>query len=311
MIINPFDTTVCRGYSVFLAELQSALAKAEASGEIGMDDRLTDGVKTSVVFVTALRHPTVTIKPFAHPVLYKNVYGEERIAIDVRSMVTSRDTLNEAVTVKARSEFAALLARAILQRCWSAGHYADIRNISILPLQLFQRWVSEVISRQFNLAPEVQAKMACLAAHYYICLFRQDLDGDFNRSMHESTISRATNIGTGFVKEALDGVGYIGNLKEFADVVVARNWSVRLNTFASALAIQMLAGSWIGQHTREMVAVGLEHPPTFSVLVYDAINDRGGRKTRLGDILHKAFDKGDNFKDYSKNFVRCLELWRS
>jgi hypothetical protein len=307
MIISPYSTTACRGYN--LVEIQQALAKALVVNEIGVEPVLTEQVNTNIIVVTPLRFQSVIIKPFAHPIHFKTVDGEDRIAIDARSMVSQRADRNASPSLRSRNEFAMLLARAVMQQCWDNGHYSDIRNISPIPHQLYQRWVSEVVSRQYNLAPEVQAKIACIAAHFYSCQFKENGD-DMNRTMHESNLSRVTGIGTAFIKEALDGVPFIGNLTEFCQAVRERNWSIRLENFTPAIMIQILAGSWMGQHAREMVAVALEHPPTFTVLVYEAINDRGGKKTRLGDILHRSYNKGDNFAVFSTNYRRCLDHWR-
>lgn len=307
MFVSPYDTTACRGYS--LQEICASLAKALVINEIGVEPVLTDGVGTDIIVVTPLRFQSVVIKPFSHPIHFKTADGETKIAIDARSMVSQRQDRTVQPSLRARNEFAMLLSRAVLQKCWDNGNYSDIRNISPVPHQLYQRWVAEVVSRQYNLAPDVQAKIACIAAHFYSCQFKAD-GSDVNRTMHEANLSRVTGIGTAFIKEALDGVEYLGNLTDFCTAVRERNWSVRLESFTPGIMIQLLAGSWMGQHTRETVAVALEHPPTFTSLVYEAINDRGGRKTRLGDILHRSYNKGDNFAVFSTNYRRCLDHWR-
>ena len=192
-----------------------------------------------------------------------------------------------------------------------AGHYTDIRNVSPIIGGIYSRWVSETVARQFQLAPDVQLKLAILSAFFYICQFiPKDAFDPKEELKHAAQVARYVGVSVDFAQKELSGIGHINDLKEFADLVRSLNLSVRLDKFDHAVMLTILTGYWLGNRDREMVAVALEYPPTFITLVYQAINERGYAKTRLADMILRNYDKGDNLKQLSMNFKQLVRVWK-
>ena len=67
-----------------------------------------------------------------------------------------------------------------------------------------------------------------------------------------------------------------------------------------------MGNTWFGANAKEILAVALEHPPTWLSLVYIALKERSYKNTSLAKIaLRYALNKGGN--DFIRSFVSaCL-----
>ena len=304
MFKTPYETTIAR--HSLLNNITSALAIALSNDELA-----TCELSGNVQVVTGLKTGGVKIPQFTHPVVFEDAYKNKRIAVDGRTCVAVRGSSSEIAVPKNLPEYALLAYRAITQKCWMAGHYNDIRNVSPIIGGIYSRWVSETVARQFQLAPDVQLKLAILSAFFYICQFiPKDAFDPKEELKHAAQVARYVGVSVDFAQKELSGIGHINDLKEFADLVRSLNLSVRLDKFDHAVMLTILTGYWLGNRDREMVAVALEYPPTFITLVYQAINERGYAKTRLADMILRNYDKGDNLKQLSMNFKQLVRVWK-
>lgn len=307
MIHTPFDTAVCRHYS--LTEICKALALAEAHGELQRVDEQTSGV----LMVTSLKTNQVRVPQFSHPLYYVNARKEVRLAIDARSLVSPRDSIDQPLRVKSPMELALLTHRAILQRAWSDGRGSELRNISSLPQAVFARWVSETIARQTELTPDVQLKLSILTAFYFSCLFMDDEETLSEQRVLKiaTSVAKSTYAPLQNVLDVLEGVPVLRNLGDYCDEVRAKGWSDRLAKLEPGLVLAFLAGSWNGVQAQELVGVALEHPPTFYSLLFAAINERGFKRTRLADLMLRWGGRSGEVDLYTQNYRRFLDAWRT
>lgn len=305
MIVSPYDTTACRHYP--LGDLQRSLAAAMSLGILYSDYELFG----DLAVVTTIKNSAHKIPPFSHPVQFEDVRGNKRYAIDSRAFTSTRTDGSAKLVVRNQADFDLLVSRAILQKAWDAEHYNDIRNISPITASVFTRWISETLAKQYMLQPDVQLQITLITAFFFICQFipKELFDAD-NTLKHANAISRITGVELKLCEKAIDGAPHLEDLKDYCDFIVDQKYSVRLDKLAPAMVIAYMASSWLGPQSRELIAVALEHPVTFTTLIHSAISERGFQKTRLGDLLLRSFDKGDNFKQFVKNFDRVVEVWR-
>jgi len=304
MFKTPYETTVARHSA--MNSITSSLAVAFSNQELGYA-----GISGNVLVLTGLKNSAVRVPPFTHPVVFEDAYKNKQIAIDARSCVAVRNNGGEVINPRNLPEFALLAYRAVTQKCWMAGNYNDIKNISPIIGGIYSRWISETITRQFQLAPDVQLKLAILSAFFYICQFiPKDAFDPKEDLKHAAQVARYTGVSVDFAKNSLEGIGHIEDLKEFSDLVRSLKLSVRLDKFDHAIMLTILTNYWLSNRDREMVAVALEYPPTFVTLVYQAIAERGYQKTRLADLILRNFDKGDNLKQLAMNFKQLVNVWK-
>lgn len=306
MNISPYST-LAAGHTP-LQSIKTELAKAATLGELSYDYDLAG---SEIVLVVGAKDATCVIPPFSHPIEFERADGETRLAVDVRSCTSVRKSIEERHVVRNRSEYSLMIRRAILQKAWNDGAYDDLRNISPLGAQVFARWLPESITRAFGLDPAVQLELSVLTAFYYFCLFEPDTAApQRERGRFITQVARATSVSYERVEEILHEIRHLGTLKEYCACVKERNLSVRLERFEPAVVMQLVVGSWFGTQAREIVAVSLEHPPTFLCLLYAAITDRSYYKTKLSELVNRSFNKGDALRVYEINFNRCVDVWR-
>src|SRR5574343_1110013 len=306
MIFTPYDTTACQHYP--LDEIRSALAKAATMGLLWQDPEHSGDIDV----VTTIKNSALKIPPFSHPLKYEDVRGNQRYAVDARAITSTRPDANSKLVVRNQADYNLLVFRAVLQKAWDSEHFNDIKNISQITASVYTRWISESLARNYLLQPDVQLKLTLVTAFFFLCQFiPKELFDENNLPKHAAAVSRITGVELKICEETLGEAPHMENLKEYCDFIVSENYSVRLYKLAPAMVISFMASSWLGPQSRELVAVALEHPVTFVTWICSAIYERGFQKTRLGDLLLRSFDKGDNFKQFIKNYNRVVEVWRA
>ena len=59
----------------------------------------------------------------------------------------------------------------------------------------------------------------------------------------------------------------------------------------------MLLSSWYGENSNETISIALEHPPTFVILIYNAMTEKGYQKSMLGQMLGRS-DRDNDAKAF-------------
>jgi hypothetical protein len=74
-----------------------------------------------------------------------------------------------------------------------------------------------------------------------------------------------------------------------------------LNNLNTATLYPIMAGTWYGANSAEMVAVALEHPPTWVTMVYQATTARSYYHSALAKMLEQ-----NQYKNEVRQFVISL-----
>lgn len=308
MIISPYGAQVTK--HLILGSTQDKLVAALANNELSF---LPDEAGSNIVFVAGAKDAVIDIPRFGHPIEIEAVGGEKYLACDIRSMVSPRRSVKDAPFVRSRGEFTFMVRRAILQRVWNEHEFGELKNISKMPISIFAQWVSEAMTRQLSLDPQVQLNLRVLSAFYYLCLFSPPVShtDDRERLKYAVQISNALNYrNVDDIMQVIEDVPHLENLGQFCKAVVDKQFSVRLERLVPGLLITWIVSSWYGSSAREVAAVALEHPPTFLAMVYASITDRGYRKTRLAEMILRNYNTGDQFRDFETAFATVISKWR-
>lgn len=306
MNVSPYSTLAAGHHNI--SAIQTELTKALTLGELCFDYSYL-GDKIAVV--VDAKDAITNIAPFAHPIEFENVTGEMYVAIDGRPFTQQRKTTSELMTVRNRSEYSLTASRALLQEAWDARCYDDLRNISPLGISVFARWLPQLVTGPYGLDPSAQLDLSIITAYYYLCLFEPDTKVPLTeRQKYISQVARAVNTNFDRVEQVLEGLPHLGTLVEYCKAVRERNITVRLERYEPAVVMSLVGGSWFGNKARELVAVALEHPPTWLALLYSAITDRGYYRTTLAKLLATSFNKNDQLRQFEINFTRCVQAWK-
>jgi len=284
-----YDTTACKGQA--LSKYNEALIRARTSGYIYPVEN-----NKYIYAIRGGRTENEVIPRFFHPIV-NEVSGEPLIYIDVRDY-TKLDTTSVSGVVTNTDGYQAELLRAQLQEQWIAGNFSGLRNLR-LPSMVFPTWISENISKQLNLDPGAQAKLTILASIYYFSLFNDwDSANVGDKTLMTAMVAKATNIKPMVVQEVVSDISYIGDVNDFCDAVKEHVKNVRLNNLNASTLYTIMKGSWYGNNAPELVAVALEHPPTFITLIWQAATSRMYYHAPLTKILER-----NSFKNEVRNFT--------
>jgi hypothetical protein len=241
------------------------------------------------------------VPEFAHPFVVE-LDGEKLLAIDVRPF-GSFDRVKGAFAVRNSIEYGLLLRRAQLNDIWVNEDPALLRDVSPVAMSLFASWVSENVARRFALDPREQLNLAILAAFHYLSLFTDAsfLD-DATRMKMATQISRGMRCSAEDVLSVLDDQTRPSHsIVDFCAAAGGATGSVRLQGFNPGVLISIIKGTWFGVNAQEMLAVALEHPPTWLALLMAAHVERTYKNSGLAKLVERQAHKEPN-----KQFLRAV-----
>lgn len=306
MFVNPYDTTVCKDHltaniikTIKVADATEGLTYSVQSQSKSSPSNSIDMFKRNMALVTA-KHKEVL--PFAHPLLV-DFPSASKIVIDARSFTKQQQN---DVFVSSEPNYFFELTRASLMDHMINGSIKDLLSLGSFPMLVYSRWLSENITKRTGLNPAEQAKLVVICAFFYNSLFREDPTyNDVELSRLVQLIAKITYIPVNLCQEVADNILPMSNLKELVSQIISLIDSPRLEKFSVGLLLTIVMNSWYGVNSKEIICVGLEHPPTWLALVYAALNDRGYKNTGLAKVI-LANDKKDAGKSFSMNLMNLV-----
>ncbi|MBN22769.1 MAG: hypothetical protein CL678_15900 [Bdellovibrionaceae bacterium] len=302
MFIYPYTTTPCEGYAPAVANIVRAIKEALVHGTLHQAQLLKGTPKSNVLTVCG---DSRDIPPFAHPIEVE-WNSVKYVVADMRGF--TRINQNKEVIVSARNEYDTAYLRAMLTSHWAESSPQDLASLGSLPLAVYMRWLTEAIVRRIGLDPQEQMTIMVITGYFYLSLFREDPAlSDKDLQNFAKQISNNSFIPVNKAMEIADQLApmysvkdYVANLKKVVN-------SSRLEKFSEGFLYSILLGSWFGANAREMIAVAVEHPPTFIAMVYAALRDRSYNNTHLGKLVVQL-DKRDLGKTFTYNLSSLNDL---
>ena len=301
MIKHVYETLPCAGYQ--LEGIVKAIKLAKTDGSL-LPLELSDGTVIGRCFLVT--PAAKEVPPFAHPIQIHeqmpNGFHTFYIVADARGFMRMDSFGKYKIT--ARSEYDFTVMRTYLQKLWTDGHPSDLLNCGTIQLAAFTRWVSESIAQRLGLEPLAQMRATAIAGMYYLSLFKATTDDIREDQLKMATqVAKATYIPLDKILEIVEGLDPMTCLKDFCDRLASHGQTIRLEKMNPALLYGILCGGWFGANAREIVAVALEHPPTWAALLYTAITDRGYRNCAIARYV-EAVNKGDAGRTFTYNLAR-------
>lgn len=305
MFLTPYQTTVCKDYVVdrIVQRIKEEQALNSTPLHMVETNPLTDKEPEAPVFMVGPDHSD--IPPFAHPLFLDmgiGREGDEDVVLDVRNF--TRLDRNNQLAVSSQLDYKLAVIRGILSHYWRFNAAEDMLNLGHFQVKVYARWLTDVISRRLALTPDIQVRVTVIAAYFYLCMFQdsdiEELD-DKQKQKIITIVNRSTGVAAEKVLEITDRLGLMRSVHDFVAALAEVGESARLKDFNLGLLYAVVGGSWFGSNHREIVALGLEHPPTFISLMAMALDERGYRRTVLGKTIEINAKRGDD-----RNFLYNL-----
>lgn len=302
-----YDTTACSGFQ--LRKILEGLKVAAANGWLtslkGTNNvRMLEGGSSFANDVMPFAHPIAldAEQRHVHPPAVGDDGDNVVIVVDMRPF-GKYDSSNAEFIVRNSIEYNLMKHRAALNSIWINENTNHLRDVSPLPMAIYCAWVSENIARRFALDPKEQLQLAILAGIFYNSLFTDDPHELSERDKLRVTnaITRAVRCQATDVLEVLDQVSVIADLRDFCQKAGDVTGSVRLKEMNAGLLISILGNTWFSANGAELVAVALEHPPTWLTIVLAAFSERTYKNSGIARLTERS-----GLRDLGKDYVRAV-----
>lgn len=286
-----YETIAAKGYVTKNIEL--AIQRALITGQVRSEG--------DIIIV----EQGTEIAPFNHPLLVE--YDKRKyIAIDVRTMVSALDHFNIKVSNKAAYEL--LLKRAKLNNIWVNHSPSYLMNITDQVMVTYAKWISENITKRFALNPRDQAIIEVLAATFFLSLFSNAESATWeeeNKILTLNKLSRNFRYGSDLLSQVVMGINKpMESLDDLVSQIKQTSDNVRLKDFSTPILLTLISRTWFGHNAPELLAVALEHPPTFIAIFHTALAERIFRNTGFAKTAEKTV--GKNVKQVVSNIDNLI-----
>lgn len=297
---SPYHTTACSGYK--LGKIEDALPPAIVNGWLPPPTQDGDGRREIIVLGSDTR--LQDIPAFAHPIVLMDPLNKNSkyVAVDARAFMR-HGAPGEPPHVRNMPEFMLITMRGQLTTVLVNESPALLRDVSSMPISIYATWIAESITRRFALEGREKLQIAILAAIFYRCLFEDKLlDDEDRKNRIVPQVAKATYASADEVFAVMDQIeGSFENVTDLCRNIVKITGTVRLNEFNHGLLYSVLKGTWFGTGHEELVAVAVEHVPTWLAMLYYSVNDRSFRKTTIGQQVERQKSQ------VTSQFVRAID----
>lgn len=295
------------------------LGLKEASISINMKDRsfgVEPNGKRFVAFITGQTSEEMKIPVFIHPCLVKGK-DVDLLFVDLRLFKTtgsdyfSPKEFEDAVRNK--SEYAFTKSRAVLNHLWLVENLDSFKTKFSFAGYVYAAWLSQAVAKAYALDLNDQYRIMALSMYFYHLLFSAEkkLTGDALETAVIHTI-KATKLPAAEIYELFESLDSMVSISDYCEAVKKVASNVRLRDFNLAVLLMQIRNTWYATNSKEILAVALEHPPTWIAIVSATMLERSYRSSPLYKIIELQAKRGmgDEFKMNYADLYRtsCLVL---
>ncbi len=264
------------------------------------------------VFITGKESSESNIPFFAHPLIIDNFKGQSFICTDLRPcirLVDSDFTSQNDFVVRNQTEYNFAVSRLALNMAWVCGDMSQLKlNLSYAGT-VFAAWLSETIAKRFALDPKDQMVLAIISHFYYQSLFSQGehIEEEMLQKFAVHTI-KATKAPSQLVFDIFDKIKPMSSIADYCQNVKTILENIRLEDLNVGLLITMIGNTWYGNNSKEILAISLEHPPTWIAIVHAALTERSFKNSLIARIAER-FGKGSIAKEFNDGMMIFMDSY--
>lgn len=291
-----YDTVATQGF--VLTKTTDALLVALTHGHLAVVPespmiKLVEGGASVVDAVPAFAHPLY---------IAADKDGEQDyLFVDMRQFGKwAQDQMT--FVVRNQIEYQLALHRAKLNAIWIKESPTLLRDVSPLPMSAFASWISEAVAKRYALDPREQFNLLILAALFYSSQFRDGAALEEQDKLRlVGSIAKSLKASAQDVLAIVDQIEVMSSINDFCQYAGRVTGSIRLHELNTGVLISIVGSSWFGTNAKEMVAVALEHPPTWLAILMAAISERSYKNSPIAKLLERG-----TYRDSAQNYLRAV-----
>lgn len=305
MITVPQEASVMAGrpFKNIIPALQRAVTAKQTKvlGESnGLVHALTDGTD---------------VPAFTLPIHIRDAMGQEYICLDLR-----KQKREYKLSEDGDKFFPLLLTDTAFMSNLALAQYIWLKRPSEFNIifndagRIFATWVGFEISKRLVLSPLQQNEMVIYFAYYWFTRYMDE--GKIRNEDYQFiclTIQRLFGYDINLIQQTLDPLQYEASptLNHFCTLIRETNPNPKLKDLSSILVISMLFNGWIASsNARELIAVALEYPPLFMLMMYRGLSERSFKNAKISELALRLLT-GQKQQTYILAFDNLLQLARN
>lgn len=306
-----YDTTI--GNAALIGK--TVIAIKESVIKDSVHQITTEGVVNDEVpafFIKGSYSSEDNIPFFHHPLIVairdsQNKQDRDYICSDLRMLISKRFNRvdNDGAhdfRIRNQADYSFNICRTVMNTIWISERPSVLRDISSIPCALYSSWISEALARRYALDAKDQMGLGVLAAIFYQSLFiDSDTISEDDKPKIAQAVMKATRAQSAMVFEYLDKIDTLSNVKDFCRYCSTLLENTRLEDFNEGILITVIGNTWFGINAKEVMAVALEHPPTWVSLAFFSFTERSYKNSTIAKIATRYLgNKGET--DFVKAF---------
>ncbi len=310
MYATPYDTTAGK------TKLEPGTVEKMSSYLIvKADDKEGQLIKTdrgdSATGIFRLIPGSADIPTFSQPLLVELASGARAYVADVRPFVTVSNPKNQEIKINSPGLYDSIMDRLVMQVMWDERGPERLLSLGIIGMTMFQRWIVNTLHR-LKLDENTQYQISIIASYYYYCLHEDNADAEFSQIMKSRIIGlirRATGADMGHIKQIIDSIGIVRNVRGFISAIQDQTQSSRLAGLNEAGLFTLIGATLVGHDPRLTACIALEHPPTFIAMLHGALNYKGAQRSGFGEIVKRVMH-GRDAQEFNQAYAGLIKEFK-
>ena len=241
---------------------------------------------------------------FAHPLILEGYKGLDYLFLDSRLYKKYTSGADPTIKIVSAWEYEFVLQRFFMNYGWVNGLASEMRTRLSFAGMVYANWLSEIISRRFGLDPREQ-KIVALVSHFFYqeCFMQEVSYSEEEKQGMAMQAAKAVNAPGSMAFDVIDQIGKpMTDVKGYCEALTTVLQNVRLKDFTHGALYTLVGLSWYGQNGKEIIAIALEHVPTWMAICYAAITNRSYKHSTVSNLVDKLGRQGLS-EGYAKAFA--------
>lgn len=262
------------------------------------------------VFITGCRDSEKMIPLFTHPISVKNLSGKSYLFTDMRLYIKAGADLYNIDQFKRRAEeFEFNKNRGIASLAWAAGDRGRFEMGMRFAGLVFSSLIGQTIGRTETLDFVEQIKVQIVALAYYFTLFHEGpVDYKENEGLRMAVAQYASQNMRMPMTEVTNLLKTFEPMGTFADMcsqITKTIQSSLLKELNVRVMLNLLSTSWYSTNSQQLIAVAMEHPPTWCSILHYVMSYNNNMRSTIGQTV-QAQGRGGKGADFGEAYKAMI-----
>lgn len=284
------------GRTIDVGKLKTALRFYEARSEHSPSVEFPDGVFDDVTcrFITGKHGAAKDVPIFNHP--YVSEFG--MLYVDIRPFIVEE---YDGLKVRNTSGVEFSRTRGMLTSMWLSEQQVDMKVSTVLATKVYVEILGNLISSRFGADVRDSFIIKTLLGCFYLQLFRaSDKLDDEDKTIILSNLRSYLGFPASEMADIVEACSPMNRIEDVIAEIIKQTESVRLSKLTTNVFMTALGAVWFGHMAKEVMAIALEHPPTWIAMVEQGYSNRSHKRSLLGKATNQDYRRfrGDDMKSY-------------